>query len=118
MLLITWSAKAEKWDDDITANKSKKCDVIYLKGKTYVGNNGTQNYLIFQPLINTLSLHSPNFVKITAWKSTSLFKKEIRLTGITLTPNLLHFEESGLNFDRSVWNKENLLSHIKKYIYV
>lgn len=50
--MIKSSLIAEKIDNAIAANKSKILDAIYLIGKTYVGNNGTQNYLVFQQLIN------------------------------------------------------------------
>ena len=50
--MIKLSLIAEKIDNAIAANKSKILDAIYLIGKTYVGNNATQNYLVFQQLIN------------------------------------------------------------------
>ena len=74
----------------MTSNKSKhlifenelkkleKFDTAYFRGKNYFDGDGTQNYLVFQPVYK----HFKNFVEgssadISSWKSKVLSNKKI-----------------------------------------
>lgn len=52
----------------IDENVNKINDLTYLLGKNFFTHAGFQSYLIFHSLFKTLTLHSPNYDKVTASK--------------------------------------------------
>ena len=55
----------------------KKLDLSYFIGKDYFEEDGTQNYLAFQP-INRYFKHIDNTLYILSWKSKGLSDKTIK----------------------------------------
>ena len=50
----------------IDENVNKINDLAYLLGKDFFTRAGFQSYLIFHSLFKILTLHSPNYDKVTA----------------------------------------------------
>ena len=58
-------------------NKLKTFDSNYFIGKSHFQEDGTQNYLIFQPLIKNFKVIN-NTDYISSWKSTGLSDESIK----------------------------------------
>ena len=56
----------------------QKLDSSYFRGKNYFSDDGTQNYLVFQP-VNKNFKKIGNTEQISSWKSTGLSDDIIRL---------------------------------------
>ena len=65
-----------------------------------------------------LSLQSPNFVKVTGWKSTTLSSYEINPANITLATDMIFFhnERLALNISVPVLVQKNIFFTYKKVI--
>ena len=65
-----------------------------------------------------LSLQSPNFDKVTAWKSTTVFPYEINPANITLATDIIFFhnERLALNVSVPVLVQKNIFFTYKKVI--
>ena len=64
--------------------KLKTFDSIYFRGKSHFEDDGTQNYLVFQPIaryIKTVNVKDTNYV--LSWKSKGLSDEEIDSIKIT-----------------------------------
>ena len=59
-------------------NKLKTFDSSYFKGKSYFEEDGTPNYLTFQPMIKYFKLIT-NTDYISSWKSKGLSSESIKL---------------------------------------
>ena len=57
-------------------NKLKTFDSSYFIGKSHFEEDGTQNYLVFQPLIRYFKLNDSTG-RISSWKSKGLFAETI-----------------------------------------
>ena len=76
-----FDTKLNKVIDRVTSNKTKNLlleneikelnnfDAVYFRGKNYFDNDGTQNYLVFQPVYKYFEINSG---KITSWESKGL----------------------------------------------
>lgn len=60
--------------------------------------------VLLKPLLNTLSLFSPYYIKITVWKFTGLSTERIRSADIILAPKILYCDAGRLhlNFNAAV----------------
>ena len=65
--------------------KLKTFDLSYFIGKNYFENDGTQNYLLFQPINNYLKFNSKTDL-LLEWKSEGLSDKVIKPPDTTLAP--------------------------------
>ena len=65
--------------------KLKTFDLSYFIGKNYFENDGTQNYLLFQPINNYLKFNSKTDL-LLEWKSKGLSDKVIKPPDTTLAP--------------------------------
>ena len=77
------------------------------------------NQLDFKPLCNTLPLFISNYVKVTTWKSTGLSSEEIKLPYISLTPEVMWFNEGfkvGLRFNKSISQQKKLTFTYEKIV--
>ena len=70
-------------------NKLKTFDSSYFIGKSHFEEDGTQNYLVFQPINKYFQVITGTFV--TSWKSKRLYAKSIEpptTSDNSLTPAL------------------------------
>ena len=58
-------------------NQLKTFDSSYFIGKSHFGEDGTQNYLVFQPIIRYFKVIT-NTDYISSWKSKGLSAKSIK----------------------------------------
>ena len=74
-------------------NKLKTFDSSYFIGKSHFDEDGTQNYLIFQPIIRYFKVNMiTNTDYVLSWKSKGLSAECIKLATTSdnsLTPELL-----------------------------
>ena len=76
--------------------KLKTFDLSYFKGKTHFEENGTQNYLVFQPMYRyfkrAAGVGSGNYIYF--WKSKGLSDERINsiiICNYSITPELSHY---------------------------
>ena len=76
-------------------NKLKKFDSSYFIGMSHFDEDGTQNYLLFQPIIRYFKLKTvTNTDYISSWKSKGLSAESIkppRTSDNSLTPALSYY---------------------------
>ena len=63
--------------ENLLKRLGKKLDLSYFIGKNYLEKDGTQNYLVFQP-INRYFKHIANTLYILSWKSKGLSDETIK----------------------------------------
>ena len=79
-------------------NKLKNFDSSYFRGKSYVDEDGTQNYYIFQPISKCLKVAYVNNINyILSWKSRGL--NDIKIESIKTNNYLLNLRTD--NYDMS-----------------
>ena len=74
-------------------NKLKTFDTGYFIGKSHFGKDGTQNYLVFQPMYSYFKMIT-NTDSISSWKSKGLSPESIKLpttSDNSLTPALNYY---------------------------
>ena len=81
-----FDAELKKASDRVTSNKRKdllleneikileKFAAAYFRSKIYFDNDGTQNYLVFQPVYKYFELNSG---KVSSWESKGLFNEKL-----------------------------------------
>ena len=83
--------------------KLKAFDLGYFIGKSYFDEDGAQNYLLFQSMLEYFML---NINKITKWKSKGLSNKNLEVVStsdITLTPWINYYgDKARLKFTGSI----------------
>ena len=72
-----------KTDHLLVQNEFKKLktfDLSYFIGKNYIGEDGTRNYLVFQPLFRYFKVNNINIVTdfVLPWKSNVLSDNTIK----------------------------------------
>ena len=71
-------------------------DAAYFRGRNYfVGNDGTQNYLVFQPMYNYFKLGS--FRDVSLWESKGLSNEKVSsytTTSEFLRSPILHYDNA------------------------
>ena len=75
-------------------NKLKTFDSSYFIGKSNFGEDGTQNYLVFQPIIRYFKVIT-NTDYISSWKSKGLSAESIKpptTSDNSLTPELSYYD--------------------------
>ena len=58
--------------------KLKTFDSIYFRGKSHFEDDGTQNWLVFQPIQRNFKTASANNSNILSWKSKGLPDESIK----------------------------------------
>ena len=85
-------------------NKLKTFDSSYFIGKSHFGEDGTQNYLVFQPINKYFKLIT-NTDYVSSWKSKGLSSESIkppRTSDNSLTQALNHYgNKTRVTFTRS-----------------
>ena len=97
--------------------KLKTFNLSYFIGKNYFEEDGTQNYLVFQPIVSYFKINPVNNVNyVLSWKSKRLSDETIKppsASNNSLTPILnyyylskirLKFTESCLKQDKVIFN--------------
>ena len=86
MTKTDFDTKLNKVSDRVTSNKTKNLlleneikklnnfDAAYFRGKNYFDDDGTQNYLVFQPVYRYFEINSD---RITSWESKALYNEKI-----------------------------------------
>ena len=109
MTKTDFDAKRSSLNREITKNqnelkKLKTFDSSYFRGKSHFEEDGTQNYLVFQP-INRYFIVIANTDYISSWKSKGLSAETIKspaATGNILTPALNYYDiKTRVNFTGS-----------------
>ena len=97
--------------------KLKTFDFSYFIGKSHFYEDGAQNYLVFQPILEYFTLKS-NW--ITKWKSKGLSNKSLEVVSTsdsTLTPSVNYYEEKvRLRFTGSVLQQRTVTYSHKKVV--
>ena len=104
--------------------KLKAFDSSYVKGKNYfVGDDDTQNYLVFQPMFKYFKKIVSNG-RISAWKSKELSDESIKTPSISdnilnslsyfvLAMTIVKFNESCLKQDKNTYTHEKITLFMK-----
>ena len=86
-------------------NKLKTFDSSYYNGKSYFEEDGTPNYLIFQPLNKYFKVGDGNFYYVLSWTSKGLSNESIKpptTSDNSLTPILNYYgTKTKVSFDMS-----------------
>ena len=69
-------------------NKLKTFDSTYFIGKSHLEEDGTQNYLVFQPIHKYFKLIT-NTLSILSWQSKGLSNENIDPPTTSLSPSLV-----------------------------
>ena len=93
--------------------------IIYFKGKNHFEEDGTQNYLVFQPMYKYFK-KIDNTDNILEEKSTGLSDEIIKTLHNTLAPELIYsgkrmyvkFNGSCLKQDKITFNNEKIGEHV------
>ena len=59
--------------------KNKTTEFGFLLGKNHFGNDGSQNYLIFEPITDTFTIVTGDTETTIAWTSKELSKEALSL---------------------------------------
>ena len=81
-------------------NKLKTCDSDYFIGKSHFEEDGTQNYLVFQPINKVIT----NTDYVSSWKSKGLSAESIKpptTSDNSLTPALNYGHKTRVKFTGS-----------------
>ena len=99
--------------------KLQKFDASYLRGRNYfVGNDGTQNYLVFQPMPKYFKMIS-NAKRISSWKSKRLFNEIIKPLDSTYAPELIYSGETiYVKFDGNYSNQDKTKFNHRKIVNI
>ena len=92
-------------------NKLKTFDSSYFIGKSHFDEDGTQNYLVFQPLNKYFKLIT-NTLSILSWQSKGLSTENIDPPTTSLFPLINHVgNKIRVKFTGSCWKQSNKLTY-------
>ena len=123
MTKADFDAKISSFNRKITANKSKhllvenelkklkKFDLTYFRGKSHFEEDGTQNYLVFQPMYRYFKVIA-NAKYISEWKSKGLSDKTIKPpdtsdNSLSQLINYLHIRQIRVKFNGGCLKQQN-----------
>ena len=123
-----FDAKLSSLNRKITANKSKHLlvenelnklktfDSSYFIGKSHFDEDGTQNYLVFQPLNKYFKLIT-NTLSILSWQSKGLSTENIDPPTTSLSPSINYVgNKIRVKFNGSCLKQSNKISYTHKKI--
>ena len=97
-------------------NKLKVFDLSYFGGKSHFGEDGTQNYLVFQPMYRYFRLMT-NTSNILSWKSKGLFNESITPPNTNISPSFDYVgNKIRIKFNGSCLKQSNKISYTHKNI--
>ena len=95
-------------------NKLKTFDLSYFIGKSHFEEDGTQNYLVFQPMYRYFKMIT-NTETISSWKSKGLSNESIKpptTSDNSLAPSLNYYgNKIRVKFARSCLKQSNKISY-------
>ena len=95
-------------------NKLKTFDSGYFIGKSHFGEDGTQNYLVFQPMYRYFRLIT-NTSNILSWKSKGLSNKSFDPPNTNFSPSIDYVgNKIRVKFNRSCLKQSNKVSYTHK----
>ena len=102
-------------------NKLKTFDSGYFIGKSHFGEDGTQNYLVFQPMYRYFKMIT-NTDYISSWKSKGLSAESIKpptTSDNSLTPALNYYgNKTRVKFTRSCLKQSKILYNHEKVVNI
>ena len=97
-------------------NKLKTFDSTYFIGKSHFEEDGTQNYLVFQPLNKYFKLIT-NTLSILSWQSKGLSNENIDPPTTSLFPSINYVgNKIRVKFTGICWKQSNKLTYTHKKI--
>ena len=101
-------------------NKLKTFDSSYFFGKSHFGEDGTQNYLVFQPMNKYIKVDNSDYV--LSWTSKGLSNENI-ITPSTcnnfLSPSLNYLgTKIRIKFSRSCLKQDKIIYTHGKIVYI
>ena len=106
-------------------NKLKNFDSGYFIGKRYFEEDGTQNYLVFQPIIRYFKINTNiNVVDyVLTWQSKGLSDESLKppaTSDNSLTPTISYYYASKIRvkFNRSCLNQDKVMFNHKKVVNI
>ena len=103
-------------------NKLKTFDSSYYNGKSYFEEDGTPNYLIFQPLNKYFKVGDGNFYYVLSWTSKGLSNESIKpptTSDNSLTPILNYYgTKTKVSFDMSCLKQERVTFNHGKIVNI
>ena len=97
-------------------NKLKTFDSSYFIGKSHFEEDGTQNYLVFQPLNKYFKLIT-NTLSILSWQSKGLSNESIDHPTTSLSPSIKYVgNKIRLKFTGSCLKQPNKLTYTHKKV--
>ena len=95
-------------------NKLKTFDSSYFTGKSHFDEDGTQNYLVFQPLNKYFKLIT-NTLSILSWQSKGLSTENIDPPTTNLSPSINYVgNKIKVKFNRRYLKQSNKLTYTHK----
>ena len=123
-----FGAKLSSLNRKITKNKSKYLlveneldelktfDSSYFIGKSHFGEDGTQNYLVFQPMYRYFRLMT-NTSNILSWQSKGLSNESITPPNTNISPSIDYVgNKIRIKFNGSCLKESNKISYTHKKI--
>ena len=121
MLKIT-SNKTKHLLAENELNKLKTFDLSYYNGKSYFEEDGTPNYLIFQPLNKYFKVGNGNFYYVLTCKSKGLSNESIKphtTSNNSLTPILIYYgTKTKVSFDMSFLKQDKVTFNHGKIVNI
>ena len=82
--------------------KLQTYDLNHFVGQSYFNNNGSQNYLIFQPIYKTITAFSGLTTTLSVWQSKGFSNEKCKLhytANKSLSPKLVWINNSSLRLE-------------------
>ena len=102
--------------------KLKTFDLSYYIGKSYFQEDGTSNYLVFQPLNKYFKVAGIDFDYVLSWKSKGLSSKSIKpptMSDNSLPPILNYYgNKTKASFDRSCLKQDKVTFNHGKIVNI
>ena len=104
--------------------KLKTFDLSYFIGKSHFEEDGTQNYLVFQPMYRYVKKITGvgNGSYIYYWKSKGLSDKiinSIKMSNYSITPNIDYYRtKTGVEFNGSCLNQDSVTFNHGKVVNI
>ena len=108
---INWEITENKTEILLVKNESNKLktfDSGYFIGKSHFDEDGTQNYLVFQPMYRCFELIT-NTLSILSWQSKGLSNENIDSPTTSLSPSINYVgHKISVKFTGSCWKQPKI----------
>ena len=97
-------------------NQLNVFDLSYFRGKSHFGEDGTQKYLVFQPMYRYFRLMT-NTSNILSWQSKGLSNESITPPNTNISPSINYVgNKIRIKFNGSCLKQSNKISYTHKKI--